>query len=520
MGMNRKEIKIKRALISVSDKTGIVELGRFLNSINVEIISTGGTYSLLKKENVEATEVSDITHFPEIMNGRVKTLHPLMMGGILGRRGIDDVEAAEHGIDWIDLVICNLYPFEKTISSSEVTLDEAIENIDIGGPSMIRASAKNFFYTMTVTSPSDYPTLIEELTREGALSFETRKESASKAFAHTARYDALIQSYLEEKLFPSELSLGFTLFDNTSLRYGENPHQQAAAYKASGAIGKIDDISLLSAPQLQGKKLSFNNLGDTWGAIETLREFESPTCVVVKHGTPCGVCSDDDITQALIKGFEADAKSAFGSIIALNRPLTDQMASYLSSLFIEVVVAPSFTPEALHILKKKKNLRLLQLDNLTQPKEILSGRFIGSDLLVQTKDVKSVTLEDLECVTKSSISEPEKEELLFAWKVVKHVKSNAIITTSNKTTCGIGGGQVSRVDATEIALKKSPQEVPLFLASDAFFPFKDSIEALQGYNVKAIVQPGGSIRDQEVIDACNEAGIAMYFTHTRSFLHA
>ncbi|MDC7245045.1 MAG: bifunctional phosphoribosylaminoimidazolecarboxamide formyltransferase/IMP cyclohydrolase [Sphaerochaetaceae bacterium] len=518
--MNREHIKLKRALISVSDKTGVVELGRFLTSNGVEIISTGGTCSLLKKEGIAVTQVSEVTGFPEIMNGRVKTLHPLMMGGILGRRGIDDQEAAFHHIGWIDLVVCNLYPFEQTIRKESVSLDEAIENIDIGGPSMIRSGAKNFSYVMTVTDPADYQALIGEIEETGVISYETRKESAAKAFAHTARYDAMIQSYLGDEMFPGELSLGFTLWDNTSLRYGENPHQKAAAYKANRVNGKVDDMSLLDAPQLQGKKLSFNNLGDTWGAIETLREFSEPACVVVKHGTPCGVCSNEDLYTALKNGFEADSLSAFGSIIAVNGTFDEKMASYLSSLFIEVLVALDFTEEALKILKKKKNLRILRLENITRPKEVLSGRFIGSDLLVQTKDAKEVTLDDLECVTEKEVSAEGKKELLFAWKIVKHVKSNAILTTSGNCTCGIGGGQVSRVDATKIALRKSPKDAPLYLASDAFFPFKDSIEALAGYDVKAIVQPGGSIRDQEVIDACNEAGIAMYFTHTRSFLHA
>ncbi|NCB00556.1 MAG: bifunctional phosphoribosylaminoimidazolecarboxamide formyltransferase/IMP cyclohydrolase [Spirochaetia bacterium] len=517
-------MSIKRALISVSDKTGIVEFAQFLTLHKVEIYSTGGTYSLLKSSHIPVKSVSDITSFPEIMNGRVKTMHPFIMGGILGRRDVDSSVADELGINWIDLVVCNLYPFEKTIQKEGVTLEEAIENIDIGGPTMIRSAAKNFNDVLVVTSVDQYSPIMDEFSINSLISYNTRREAASVAFSHTARYDALIQSYLEDSPFPKELSLGFSLFNSDnedgSLRYGENPHQKAAVYRASLAPHKKDEMSLLDAPQLQGKHLSFNNLSDTQGAIETLREFNEPTCVVVKHGTPCGVSSNPSPLVALKQAYEADSLSAFGSIIAINALFDEEMASYISKLFIEVLVAPSFSPQALEILKKKKNLRVLQLSKITKPKEILSGRFIGSDLLLQTKDAKEITEKDVECVTKTKVSTKEMEELLFAWNVVKHVKSNAIVISYNHTTCGIGGGQVSRVDATDIALRKSGQKEALVLASDAFFPFKDSIEILEGKNIKAIIQPGGSIRDNEVIDACDTLGIAMVFTHTRSFLHA
>ena len=522
--MNKEIISIKRALISVSDKEGIIEFAQFLQHLGVQIISTGGTYSHLKNANIDAIGVSDITHFPEIMNGRVKTMHPIIMGGILGRRDEDVEIASQMDIEWIDLVVCNLYPFEETIQKHQVSEEEAIENIDIGGPSMIRAAAKNFAHVLISTHPNQYQKIMDEITKEGGIPYPMRREFASAAFSHTARYDALIQSYLTNTPFPVELSLGFTLFEsdgeNSTLRYGENPHQKAAVYKASLPHHKKDEISLLDALQLQGKHLSFNNLSDTWGAIETLREFKETTCVVVKHGTPCGVSSNPHPLVALKKAFEADSLSAFGSIIAMNTPCNEEMALYFSKLFIEVLIAPSFSDEALQILSNKKNLRVLQLENTKAPKEILSGRFIGSDLLIQTKDVSVITKEDVECVTTTQVSEKDLEELLFAWRVVKHVKSNAIVTSYDTTTNGIGGGQVSRVDATEIALRKGGKKDAIVLASDAFFPFKDSIEILKGHNIKAIIQPGGSIRDKEVIQACNELGIAMVFTHTRAFLHA
>lgn len=522
--MNKETISIRRALISVSDKDGIVEFAHFLQHMGVQLISTGGTYTTLKNAHLDVIQVEDVTHFPEIMGGRVKTMHPLIMGGILGRRGSDETVAKEMNIEWIDLVVCNLYPFEKTIHTEGVKEEEAIENIDIGGPTMIRSAAKNFAHVVVVTHPDQYKTMMDEMKEHKGITLSTRRECASRAFSHTARYDALIQSYLTSTPFPKELSLGFTLFESdgedSTLRYGENPHQKAAVYRATLSPDKRDEISLLDAPQLQGKHLSFNNLSDTMGAIETLREFRETTCVVVKHGTPCGVSSHPNPLMALQKAFEADSLSAFGSIIAINAPLNEEMATYLSKLFIEVLICPHFSDEALLVLKKKKNLRVLQLDNITTPKEILSGRFIGSDLLLQTKDAAEITKNDVVCVTQTQVSEEDLSELLFAWKVVKHVKSNAIVTSFNHTTCGIGGGQVSRVDATEIALRKSGAKDSLVLASDAFFPFKDSIELLKGHHVKAIIQPGGSIRDKEVIQACDELGIAMVFTHMRSFLHA
>ncbi len=517
--MKEKTLTIKRALLSVYDKTDIVSFATFLASEGVSLISTGGTYRTLKESGLDVTEVSEVTRFPEMMNGRVKTLHPLIHGGILGRRGLDDVSAAGQGIEWIDLVVCNLYPFEQTIGQDGVTQEEAIEKIDIGGPSMIRSAAKNFYDVAVVTRVSDYRMIMDEITTQGGVSYPVRKHLSAAAFSHTARYDSVIQSYLNEEQFPQELTYGFIKDDNP-LRYGENPHQKASVYRSTKAPATKEAFSLLDARQLQGKKLSFNNLGDTWGALETLREFTETTCVVVKHASPCGVASDADLYTAVKKAYEADSLSAFGSIIACNREVTEQVAAFVKPLFVEVLIAPSFTPEALEILKAKKNLRVLALPSLAQHRNVLTARFIGDDLLVQEKDTRILNKEDLRCVTRVSPDEKTVEELLFAWNVVKHVKSNAILTVSDFTTCGIGGGQVSRVDATKIALRKSPENTPMVLASDAFFPFKDSIEALAGYQVRAIIQPGGSIRDQEVIDACDEAGIAMVFTGVRSFLHA
>ncbi len=517
--MKEKTVIVKRALLSVYDKTDIVQFASFLASKGVTLISTGGTYKALRESGLEVMEVSELTQFPEMMNGRVKTLHPLVHGGILGRRGVDEEAASAQGISWIDLVVCNLYPFEETVAQAGVTQEEAIEKIDIGGPSMIRSAAKNFYDVTVATRPSDYRLIMEEMESEGGVTYSLRKRLSAAAFSHTARYDSVIQSFLNEDQFPQELTYGFVKEENP-LRYGENPHQEAAVYRSTRAPAGKEGVSLLDASQLQGKKLSFNNLGDTWGALETLREFSMTTCVVVKHASPCGVASDKDLYTAVKKAYEADSLSAFGSIIACNREVDETVATFIKPLFVEVLVAPSFTDGALEVLRSKKNLRVLALPTLAQHTPVLSGRFIGDDLLVQEKDTLILRKEDLKCVTKATPDEETIEELLFAWNVVKHVKSNAIVTTSDFVTCGIGGGQVSRVDATKIALRKSSPEASLVLASDAFFPFKDSIEALEGYKVRAIIQPGGSIRDQEVIDACDEAGIAMVFTGTRSFLHA
>lgn len=526
--MNTQPTPVHRALLSVSDKRGIVELAHVLEKLGVEILSTGGTGKALSEAHIQFTAVETYTGVPEMMDGRVKTMHPKITGGILGLRDRHADDAKMHDIGWIDLVVCNLYPFAQTISNPQVNRDEAIEQIDIGGPTMVRSAAKNHGWATILTAIEDYDAVIEELWKHGAVSYETRKRLAAKAFAHTASYDALIMNYLNEEPFPTELSLGFSLYTDTRvqsetedryLRYGENPHQRAAVYRALSSPGKADPFSLLACPVLQGKQLSFNNLGDTYGAIDTLREFDQPACVVVKHASPCGVAVAPTAAEALRKAFEADNLSAFGGIVTLNRTFDATCAAYLSDKFIEVLAAISFTGEAMAILRKKKNLRIIETGPLPPLAKHLVGRFIGNDLLVQDKDTATITADQLTVVTKRAPSEKEVEDLLFAWKIVKHVKSNAIVTARQNVSRGIGGGQVSRVDATRIAIAKSGSDDPMVLASDAFFPFRDSIDSLRGSSVSAIIQPGGSIRDQEVIDACDEAGIAMVFTGTRCFLH-
>ncbi len=526
--MNTQCTPVSRALISVSDKSGIVALAKALEEMGIEIISTGGTGKVLGEAHIRYIPIEQYTHVPEMMDGRVKTMHPLITGGILGLRDRHEADAAKHGIKWIDLVVCNLYPFSRTVRQEGSTLDEAVEQIDIGGPTMVRSAAKNFGWTTIVTESGDYDAVITQLREHGTIPYQMRRSLAAKAFAHTATYDAMIGRYLDERQFPDELALGFTLHADTRvhgadedryLRYGENPHQKAAVYRGTTIPGKSDTFSLLDCKVLHGKQLSFNNLGDTYGAIDTLREFDGTACVVVKHASPCGVAVASSAQEALRKAFEADALSAFGGIVTLNRPCDASMATYLADKFIEVLAAVSFTEEALAILSKKKNLRILETGVLPPLTDSMVGRFIGNDLLLQQKDHAMPTRQTLRTVTKREPDPREIDDLLFAWKVAKHVKSNAIVTASDGASRGIGGGQVSRVDATRIAIAKSGTGSPIVLASDAFFPFRDSIDSLRDSGVRAIIQPGGSIRDQEVIDACDEQGIAMVFTGLRSFLH-
>ena len=513
--MNREPTPIKRALISLSDKEGIVELATLLAKANVEIISTGNSAKLLKEEGIEVEEVASYTGFPEIFGGRVKTLHPKIAGGILALRERDKEEALHHNIPPIDLVVCNLYPFGATISQEDVSLKEALEKVDIGGVTLIRSAAKNLGWVTVLTDKKDYPKIGEFLAKGEGIPFEVRKELAAKALAHTAAYDALIANYLNEEPFPETLSLTFTK-EPRPLRYGENPHQQGAVYR--GLISK-DQFSLLEAQAIQGKQLSYNNLYDAYGAIETLREFSECACVIVKHATPCGVALGKTPLEALEKAYRADELSAFGGIVALNREVDLEIAHFLESIFIEILSAPSFTPEALALLKEKRNLRVLETGELPPLTPIIGGRFIGKDLLVQERDAYELQADKLTLVTEREVGEAELKDLLFAWRVVKHVKSNAIVTAKGGTTCGIGGGQVSRIDALKIALEKSGNTREMVLASDAFFPFRDSVDYMAERGVKAIIQPGGSIRDKEVIAACNEAGIAMLFSGVRSFLH-
>lgn len=517
--MNKEPVVITRALLSVSDKTGLLELAEALHVRHVELISTGGTAHALREHGLPVKDVAEITRFPEMMDGRVKTLHPLVHGGILGLRDNPEHEKAARnaGIGWIDLVVCNLYPFEKTINKKDVAFDEAIENIDIGGPSMIRAAAKNIGWAAVLTSPDQYPAFIEEFSRDGAVSFETRSSLTAAAFRHTAQYDALIQSYLTEDQFPQELTL--TWRRSYPLRYGENPHQAAALYSAVEPPRKKDGISLLDAQVLGGKELSYNNLNDADGALLTLREFSGPACVVVKHATPCGVSTAGDIATAVDRAFMADGLSAYGGIVAINRRCTVEVAKYFSKKFIEVFLAPSYDGDALEILKKKKALRVLALGEIPLLSPAYTYRTIDGGLLVQERDVTDLKPEDVRIVTKTQPTASQLSDLLFGWKVIKHVRSNAILLARGNTTVGVGGGQVSRVDAVKIAISKAQDTQGAVLVSDAFFPFRDSIDTLKGTGITAVIQPGGSIRDQEVIDACDEAGIAMVFTGVRAFLH-
>lgn len=513
--MNTNLTKIKRALISVSDKDDLIEFAKSLSEQGVEIISTGGTYKKLMENNILAIEISDFTGFPEMMDGRVKTLHPLVHGGILGLRDNHAEVAKEHNIKWIDLVVVNLYPFSETIEKSGVSEDEIIENIDIGGPSMIRSAAKNIGWVTILTDIADYQTVLDEMKMNGGVSYETRQKLSAKAFSHTAQYDAIIATHFNQEKFPDKITLPYQKF-NYELRYGENPHQLATVYKEPNN----HDHNILNSKILQGKQLSYNNLNDADGGLTTLREFSEPACVVVKHANPCGAATGTDITEVFKRAYNADALSAFGGIICLNRTCTKNIAKEIAKVFAEIVIAPSYEPEALEIFTKKKNLRILELREITLLSPKHEYKFIAGGLLVQDQDVKSISLPDLKIVTKTQPSEKEIQDMLFAWKVLKHVKSNAILIAKDNSTVGIGPGQVSRVEAVEIAVDKAGENIKgCILASDAFFPFRDSIDKIASTGIKAIIQPGGSIKDEEVIKACNEHDIAMVFTGFRCFKH-
>jgi len=512
--MKKSLATIKRALISVYDKTGIIKFAKYLSENSVEILSTGGTAEHLRKTGIDVIGVSYYTGFPEIMDGRIKTINPKIEGGILGLRDIHKSDAETQNIKWIDLVVCNLYPFAETIIKPKVTLKEALENIDIGGPTMIRSAAKNIEWVGVLVDSSDYELITNEFEELRGISFETRKRLSAKAFGHCAQYDTIIHNYLKDEQLSHNFSLSFN--KSYDLRYGENPHQRATVYK--NPINSSQNI--LDAAIHQGKKLSYNNLMDADAALSCLREFSEPTCVVVKHGNPCGVASGDDITKVYKDAFEADEKSAFGGIIALNRICNKSIAEIISKVFVEIVIAPNYETTALDILSNKKNLRVLEIGDIKQKTPKIEYRHIDGGLLVQESDINTITENELKTVTQKKPSKSELTDMLFAWKVLKHVKSNAIITVKDKTTLGIGAGQVSRVDAVEIAIKKSSNKLEnSVLASDAFFPFRDSIDLIAGTGVKSIIQPGGSIRDNEIIQACDEHGIAMVFTGLRCFKH-
>ena len=511
--LNQSPIKINRALISVFNKTGVVEFAQTLANIGVEILSTGGTAKALRNANIPVTDVSDYTQFPEIMDGRVKTISPLIEGGILGLRDIHSDDAEANQIKWIDLVVCNLYPFSKTISKEECDLALALENVDIGGPTMIRSAAKNVGWVCVAVNPSNYSTISDEL-QSGEISFEMRQKLSAKAFGHTAKYDTIIHNYLKAENLSDDFSMTFE--KHSEMRYGENPHQSAASYK----IPRNTEANVLNATIHQGKKLSYNNIMDADGALACIREFDDPACVVVKHSNPCGVAIGDDLLDVYTRAFNADSLSAFGGIIAFNRTCTTAVAEAITSVFVEIVLAPSFDPEALEVFKKKKNLRVLEIGKFGKRTKKMEVRNIDGGLLVQSVDTKILTKEDLMVVTEKQPTEAEINTALFAWKVLRHAKSNGILIAKDNTTVGLGTGQVSRVDAVHMALRKGGKNLKGgVLASDAFFPFRDSIDAIKDSEIKVVIQPGGSIRDQEVIDACDEYGIAMIFTGTRCFKH-
>tara|TARA_B100000214_G_scaffold355606_1_gene313546 strand:+ start:567 stop:2123 length:1557 start_codon:yes stop_codon:yes gene_type:complete len=512
--LNKEPIKINRALISVFDKTGVVELAQQLERIGVEILSTGGTAKTLKDAGVIVKDVSEYTNFPEIMDGRVKTINPLIEGGILGLRNKHEEEATQNKIDWIDLVVCNLYPFSETISQSDCDLAMALENVDIGGPTMIRSAAKNLGWVTVLVDTDDYLSVTNELKGNQEISFQTRKVLSAKAFGHTAQYDTIIHGYIKDQKLSENLSLTFK--KHSDMRYGENPHQSAASYVIPGN----KEPNILNAIIHQGKKLSYNNIMDADGALACVREFEEMACVVVKHANPCGVAIGNDLLDVYERAFNADSLSAFGGIIAFNRGCTKEVATAISKVFVEIVLAPSFEPEALEIFKEKKNLRVLEIGEFKKREKKIEVRNVDGGLLVQNTDTKILTKENLTVVTKREPSEEEIETALFTWKVLRHTKSNGILIAKNNTTIGLGAGQVSRVDAVHMALRKGGVNVKgAVLASDAFFPFRDSIDTIKDSGISTIMQPGGSIRDQEVIDACNDYGFSMIFTGTRCFKH-
>jgi len=518
--------KIQRALLSVSDKTGVLELAQHLNRLGVELLSTGGTAKLLQEAGLPVKEVSEHTGFPEMMDGRIKTLHPKIHGGLLGRRGTDEAIMEQHDIAPIDLVVVNLYPFEATIARDDCTLPMAIENIDIGGPTMLRAAAKNHASVTVLIDPADYSTVIEQIEANGGVDDATRFDLAVKTFEHTAHYDGAIANYLGKieadttVEFPRTFNSQFNKAQD--MRYGENPHQKAAFYTEkqaeSGSIG--------AATQIQGKELSYNNIADTDAALECVKAFpEAPACVIVKHANPCGVATADDLLSAYDLAYQTDPTSAFGGIIAFNRELDGATAqAIIERQFVEVIIAPSISEEAKAVVSQKANVRLLSCGELPETaSEGLDFKRVNGGLLVQDRDTALVTAEELKVVTKKVPTEAQMQDLLFAWRVAKFVKSNAIVYASTQQTVGIGAGQMSRVVSSRIAGIKAEDAgltVPgAVMASDAFFPFRDGLDAAAEAGISAVIQPGGSMRDDEVIAAADEHGIAMVFTGMRHFRH-
>ena len=517
---------IKRAILSVSDKTGIVELAKRLDAKGVTLLSTGGTMKAIAEAGIPVTGVSDITGFPECLDGRVKTLHPMIHAGLLAIRDNEEhmAQIKELGVETIDMVIINLYPFRATIEKPGVTFEDAIENIDIGGPTMLRAAAKNAQDVVVIIDPADYDRVMDEFEATGDVSLKTKRYLQYKVFEHTAQYDAMIQQYLRTQLedaeefeFPKNLTVTFEKVQD--MRYGENPHQKAAFYR------DLTDIAgtLPAAKQLHGKELSYNNINDTNGALELLREFDTTAVIAVKHGNPCGVGVADEVAEAYRLAYEADPVSVFGGIVVTNATVDAATAEQMSKIFLEIIVAPKFTDEALEILTKKKNLRLLELDTTIRayPKAERIMRKVAGGLLVQEVDDKLLPDEgELKVVTEKAPTEQEMKDLMLAWKIVKHAKSNGIAIAKDNQSLGIGPGQVNRIWSTQMAIERSGEKVKgAALASDAFFPFDDCVKACAEAGITCIIQPGGSVRDQDSIDACNKFGIAMVFTGMRHFKH-
>lgn len=512
---------MKRALISVSDKTNLIPFAKGLVACGYELISTGGTFKILEKENLPVIKIDEVTQFPEMLDGRVKTLHPNIHGGLLALR--DNAEHMStckvHNIDLIDLVVVNLYPFESTISKPNVTVEEAIENIDIGGPSMIRSASKNFRSVGVIVNPNNYDAVLAELKKnDGNLSYETKARLAFEAFTHTSQYDAVISNYFQahiiksDDFFPQKLSP--VLEKVTELRYGENPHQKAAFYKQNNVVG------LPTLQQLHGKELSYNNIADIESAVQIVSDFTEPAAAIIKHSNPCGAAIGRSISEAYKKAYDADPVSAFGSIIGLNRAVDKQTAKEIAKTFVEVVVSPDFEKDAFEILSQKPSIRLIKLDTLKHDDEKLIYKHVDGGFLVQTIDNKKTNANDWKVVSKAVPSDQLMSDLAFAFRMVKHVKSNAILIAKDGVAIGVGAGQMSRIEAVEIAVKKAGDSTKgAVLASDAFFPFKDSVEIAAKHQISAIIQPGGSKRDDESIEACNEHNISMLFTGIRHFKH-
>lgn len=516
----KDRVTINRALLSVSDKTGIIDLAQALHKAGVEIISTGGTAKKIREADIPVTDISEVTGFKECLDGRVKTLHPLVHGGILGRTSHQsDVEEMNRlNITPIELVVVNLYPFQKAIANPECTPAIATENIDIGGPTMIRAAAKNFAHVGVLTNPSQYNDLITELEKNGSLPFQKRQQLAKQAFNHTTGYDAAIANYFNElddvkEELPEQLNI--SLSKSQTLRYGENPHQKAAVY--GNQSGFIDCF--------HGKQLSYNNFTDVDAALNLIADFKNsnPTCAIFKHTVPCGVASDDKLVNAWHKAFATDTMSPFGGIVIVNQELDLATAKEIDEIFTEIIIAPAYSKEALNLLQKKKNRRLVRLRKYPGTERNHQYRSIFGGALSQDSDLKTITKEELQTVSKRAPSDKEIEDLLFAWKVVKHVKSNAIVYAKDNQTIGIGTGQTSRVEASQIAIAKAKQEglslEGTAIASDAFFPFPDGVEAAAKAGARSVIQPGGSIRDEQVIEAADNLDLAMVFTGNRHFRH-